>query len=142
MTFAARSIFGVAGQVLNSIFNDSKLLTNAGASQATASIRFNNVGTVTGNDDVQPNWFSPTTTGIGVGYWVLVNAPTVGSFTTGTTGSRVQISSEPLYSATTTGSATGRQAEAQATYEIWDAASGGNIAGSGSITLFAEVDNT
>lgn len=141
MTFAARTIMP-SGKVLNSDFNDSVILTGVGASQATASIEFQTNGTVVGANDPQPNWFDPTTVGIGSSYWVLVNAPTVGAFTVGTTGSRLALSSTRLYSVTTSGGGVVRTAEAQATYQIWNAASGGSQVGSGTITLFAQVDNS
>jgi hypothetical protein len=141
MTFAARSILP-SGGVLNSDFNDSQFLAGVGATQATASIEFQTNGTVVGANNAQPNWFDPTTTGIGSSYWVLVNAPSSGAFTVGTTGSRLALSSTRLYSVTTTGAGLVRIAGAVATYEIWNAASGGSQVGSGTITLQAEVDNS
>lgn len=141
MTFAARSILP-SGAVLNSNFSDSQLLAGVGSSQATASIEFQTNGTVIGANDAQPNWFDPTTIGIGSSYWLLVNAPTVGAFTSGTTGSRLALSSTQLYSVTTSGAGAVRTQEAQATYEIWNAASGGSQVGSGTIILYAEVDNS
>jgi len=141
MTFAARSILPTGG-VLNSNFSDSQILVGVGSSQATASIQFQTNGTVVGANDAQPNWFSPTTTSIGSSYWVLVNTPSVGAFTVGTIGSRLALSSVRLYSVITSGLSVLRTAEAQATYEIWDAASGGSQVGSGTINLYAEVDNS
>ena len=141
MTFAARPILPTGG-VLNSDFTDTQVLVGVGPAQATASIEFQTDGTVAGGNQAQPNWFSPTTTSIGSSYWLLVNAPTSGAFTLGTTGSRLALSSVRLYSVTTTGGGTVRSAEAIATYEIWDASTGGNIVGTGTITLQAEVDNS
>jgi len=141
MTFAARTIIP-SGRVLNSDFNDAVLLSQVGPTQATAAITFQTNGTVTGANDPQPNWFDPTTVGIGNSYWLFVNSPTVGTFDEGSVDTRESLSSSLFYRVTTSGVGAVRTAEAEATYEIWNAASGGSQVGSGTITLYAEVDNS
>lgn len=140
MTFAARTI-SPQGGIVNNAYSDSQILAGVGATQALSGITFETNGTVTGLNEIQPNYFDPTTTGIGSSYWLLVTA-TSGTFTSGTTGSRLQLSSSRAYTCQTTGAGIVRIKGVSASYELWDAASGGNIAGSGSITLYSEVDNT
>jgi len=60
---------------------------------------------ITDTNDYSANWASPTTTGIGSSYWVRVT-PTSGTFTSGTTGSWVSLSSGQAWSKNTTGSGT------------------------------------
>jgi hypothetical protein len=140
MTFAARSILP-SGSVLNSTFSDSQFLAGVGATQALSGITFEDNGTVTGLNDANPNWFDPTTSGIGASYWVYVS-PTIGTFTSGTTGSRLQLSTPRAYTCETTGGTITRVKSVTASYEIWNASTGGSIVGSGTITLQSEVDNT
>jgi len=139
--FGAVSGLG-SGSVLSSNFDDNIILTQAGASQATAGIEFQTNGTVNGTNIAQLNWSSPTTAGIGSSYWLLVNTPSSGTFTTGTVGSRQQLNAVRGYTATTTGISQVRSKSVTATYEIWDASTGGTQVGSGTITLSAEVDNS
>lgn len=138
-------VFGsnsAAGSVLSSNFDDNIILYNVGTSQATASIEFQTDGTVVGGNISQLNWFSTISAGIGNSYWLLVNTPSSGTFTAGTTGSRLALSSVRLYTAVTTGTSQVRSKSVTATYEIWNASIGGTQVGSGTITLSAEVDNS
>ena len=141
IVFGAVSGLG-SGSVLSSNFDDNIILTQAGASQATAGIEFQTDGTVNGTNIAQLNWSSPTTAGIGSSYWLLVNTPSSGTFTTGTVGSRQQLNAVRGYTATTTGAGAIRIKSVTATYEIWNASTGGTQVGSGTITLSAEVDNS
>ena len=138
-------VFGAvagAGSVLSSNFDDNIFLTDVGTSQATAGIEFQTDGTVNGTNIAQLNWFSTITAGIGSSYWLLVNTPSSGTFTTGTVGSRQQLNAVRGYTATTTGAGAIRIKSVTATYEIWTASTGGSQVGSGTITLYAEVDNS
>ena len=138
-------VFGAvagAGSVLSSNFDDNVILYNVGTTQATASIEFQTDGTVVGGNVSQLNWFSTITAGIGSSYWLLVNTPSSGTFTTGTVGSRQQLNAVRGYTATTTGAGAIRIKSVTATYEIWTASTGGSQVGSGTITLYAEVDNS
>ena len=137
-------IFGsgsATGAVLSSNFNDEIFISNAGGSQATAGITFQPNGTVDGNNVVQLNWFSSISAGIGASYWLLVNTPSSGTFTTGTIGTRQVLSSARAYTATTTGAGPVRQKSVTATYQIWDAATGGTQLGTGTITLTANAED-
>lgn len=131
-----------AGSVLSSNFDDNVILYGVGTAQATASIEFQTDGTVVGGNISQLNWFSTITAGIGSSYWLLVNTPSSGTFTTGTVGSRQQLNAARGYTATTTGSSTVRSKSVTATYEIWTASTGGSQVGSGTIVLSASVDNS
>jgi hypothetical protein len=138
-------VFGAvagAGSVLSSNFNDEVILYGVGTTQATASIEFQTDGTVVGGNDSQLNWFSTITAGIGSSYWLLVNTPSSGTFTTGTVGSRQQLNAVRGYTATTTGTGAVRIKSVTATYEIWTASTGGSQVGSGTIVLSASVDNS
>jgi hypothetical protein len=131
-----------AGSVLSSNFDDNVILYGVGTAQATASIEFQTDGTVVGGNISQLNWFSTITAGIGSSYWLLVNTPSSGTFTAGTTGSRLALSSVRLYTAVTTGTGQVRSKSVTATYEIWNASTGGTQVGTGTIVLSAEVDNS
>lgn len=130
------------GSVLSSNFSDNVILVGVGTSQATASIEFQTNGTVVGANDAQLNWFSPASAGIGSSYWLLVNTPSSGTFTAGTTGTRQALSATRLYTAVTTGTGAVRSKSVTATYELWNASTGGTQVGSGTIVLTAEVDNS
>ncbi len=144
------------GAVMGLLSGGNTFLVGVGASQATASFQFVGDGTVyplnssfydptnsgsnsgvTGTD-----WYLPTTTSIGSSYWLEMLSPSVGTFTAGTTGSRVAISGNPNYTCTTTGGTITRQKYVKADFKIWDSASGGTQVGSGTITLSASVDNS
>jgi hypothetical protein len=141
IVFGAVSGLG-SGSVLSSNFDDNVILYDVDTAQATASIEFQTDGTVVGGNISQLNWFSTITAGIGSSYWLLVNTPSSGTFTTGTVGSRQQLNAVRGYTATTTGISQVRSKSVTATYEIWDASTGGTQVGSGTITLSAEVDNS
>lgn len=137
-------VFGsgsTTGAVLSSNFDDSIFISNAGGSQATAGITFKPNGTVEGVNVVQLNWYSAISAGIGASYWLLVNTPSSGTFTAGTIGTRQQLSSDRAYTAVTTGAGPVRQKAVTATYQIWDAATGGTQVGSGTITLSANAED-
>lgn len=148
---------GVAAGIVTP-FNIGALqeLLGVGTSQATASVSFNTDGSVTCdtlpfydpnndlNDDgvTGPNYYAPPTAGIGASYWLLVNAPAAGTFTSGVTGTRQQLNVQRNYTATTTGTGITRQKYVRATYEIWNAATGGTKVGDGTLTLTARIDNS
>ena len=138
-------VFGAnagAGSVLSSNFTDNIILFGVGTSQATASVEFQTDGTVVGGNELQLNWFSIAQAGIGASYWLLVNTPSSGTFTAGTVGTRQQLNAVRLYTAVTTGTGSVRSKSVTATYEIWNASTGGTQVGTGTIVLSAEVDNS
>jgi hypothetical protein len=67
---------------------------------------------------------------------------TSGSVTSGTTGSRVALTSGATWTVVTTGAGLVRFKVATGTIEIWDAASLGNLKASGTFSLSATVDNS
>lgn len=149
---------GVAGSgiITPLYYGANTSLANVGTDQATAEVTFFTDGTLQaitnlfydpendGNDNgvTGGNYYSPTTGGIGASYWLLVNAPSVGTFTSGVTGSRQQLNTARVYSAVTTGTALVRVKYVKATFEIWTASTGGTKVCDGELTLRAEVDNS
>lgn len=143
--------------VVNPFYFGAKTsLAGVGGGQATASVDFNTNGAMTyGNNDFYdpnqdgtndgvtgPNWFDPPSTGIGALYWLVMLTPSVGTFTSGTLNTRLQLSTIRTYTATTSGGGIIRSKYVKAAFEIWDASSGGNKVCDGQITLSAEVDNS
>ncbi len=108
--------------------------------QATASISVNPDGTCTAYyyGDA-PAWHNAPAAGLGASFWALV-ALTTGSVTSGTVGSRVQLTNGHTWTAVTTGSGAIRTKTVAGTFEIWDAASGGNMVSSGTFALNASVE--
>ncbi|MGA0927104.1 MAG: hypothetical protein ACO3RW_07895 [Burkholderiaceae bacterium] len=120
----------------------STLLVGVGLTQATASLSINADGSVGGADTFDPGaWITPVGGSYGGSYWVKVDISS-GSVTTGTTGSRLALTSGQTWTATTTGTVLVRAKNASGTIEIWDAAAAGNLKASGTFNLTAEVDNT
>lgn len=117
-------------------------LTGVGATQATASLSINADGSVGGAIDFAPGaWITPVGGAYGGSYWVKVDI-TSGSVTSGTTGSRLALTSGQTWTVVTTGSGAVRFKVATGTIEIWDAAVAGNLKASGTFSLSATVDNT
>lgn len=113
-----------------------------GGTQATASFSINADGSCGGADTFSPgSWITPVGGSYGGSYWVKVDI-TSGSVTTGTTGSRVALTSGATWTVVTTGSGLVRFKTATGTIEIWDAAAAGNLKASGTFSLTANVDNT
>lgn len=119
-----------------------QFLFGVGSSQATASFSVNADGSCGGADTFSPgSWITPVGGSYGGSYWVKVDI-TSGSVTTGTTGSRVALTSGATWTVTTTGTGIVRNKTATGTIEIWDAAAAGNLKASGTFSIAAEVDNT
>jgi hypothetical protein len=117
-------------------------LTGVGATQATASLSVNADGSIGGADYFDPgSWITPVGGSYGGSYWVRVDI-TSGSVTSGTTGSRVALTSGATWTVVTTGAGLIRFKVATGTIEIWDAASLGNLKASGTFSLSATVDNS
>jgi hypothetical protein len=117
-------------------------LTGVGATQATASLSVNADGSIGGADSFDPgSWITPVGGSYGGSYWVRVDI-TSGSVTSGTTGSRVALTSGATWTVVTTGAGLVRFKVATGTIEIWDAASLGNLKASGTFSLSATVDNS
>lgn len=117
-------------------------LTGVGATQATASFSVNADGSCGGADTFSPgSWITPVGGSYGGSYWVKVDI-TSGSVTTGTTGSRVALTSGATWTVVTTGSGLVRFKVATGTIEIWNAAAAGTLMASGTFSLSATVDNS
>ena len=94
---------------------------------ASAAVTFATDGTFGFTGDfttVGPNWFDPTTTGVGSSYWVRCTVTAGTGPTSGTTGSWLQLSSSRSWQwdRTTVGTTT-----ATVTWEIATDAAGANI---------------
>lgn len=131
---APLSSFNVSAKTLKTVVTTS-------TDQSTASLSFNSDGTVTGTESNlgAGTWHSNPAAGLGTSYWVIVTI-TSGAVTSGTVGSRVQLTGGTSWTATTTGTATRRIKSVVGTFELWDAASGGNMVSSGTLTLDAQVE--
>jgi hypothetical protein len=117
-------------------------LTGVGATQATASLSVNADGSIGGATDFAPgSWITPVGGSYGSSYWVKVDI-TSGSVSTGTTGSRVALTSGATWTVVTTGSGLVRFKVATGTIEIWNAAAAGTLMASGTFSLSATVDNS
>jgi hypothetical protein len=108
--------------------------------QATASISVNSDGTTTvyyyGD---APAWHNAPAAGLGASFWALVTL-TTGTVTSGTVGARVQLTTGATWTAVTTGSGAIRTKTVSGTFEIWDAATLGNLVSSGTFDLNASVE--
>ena len=105
--------------------------------QVTATLAMNSNGTVTRDGTSGATaWHYAPAAGLGSSYWALVTI-TNGTVTTGTVGSRVSLATGHTWTATTTGSSDTRLKECSGTFQIWDAASGGNMVSSGTFGLSA-----
>jgi len=110
--------------------------------QATASFSLASDGSCGGADTFSPgSWITPVGGSYGGSYWAKVDI-TTGSVTTGTTGSRVALTSGATWTVTTTGAGAVRTKSASGTIEIWDAAAAGNLKASGTFSLSAEALNS
>ena len=117
-------------------------LTGVGGTQATASLSVNADGSIGGADYFDPgSWITPVGGSYGSSYWVRVDI-TSGSVTTGTTGSRVALTSGATWTVVTTGAGLIRFKAATGTIEIWNAAAAGTLMASGTFSLSATVDNS
>ena len=105
--------------------------------QATATLAMNSDGTVTRDGTLGSTaWHFAPAAGLGASFWALVTLAS-GAVTTGTVGSRVQLTNGQVWTVTTVGTARERLASANGTYEVWDAASGGNLVSSGPLIISA-----
>lgn len=130
---------GSTGTIDASAFTE---LYGVGTDQATASFSLNSDGTATASNDGSPAfWYDPITAAIGNSYWAIVTI-TAGSVTSGTVGSRVQLTAGHTWTVVTTGSGLVRTKVATGTIAIYDASVGGNLLASGSFSLSATVDNS
>jgi hypothetical protein len=111
------------------------------SAQATASAMFNTDGTVTCSVTSlgAGAWHSNPASGLGNSYWVTFT-PTTGTVTTGTISTRIQLSANTAWTALTTGTGISRRKYVTGTFEIWDAASAGNMVSTGTLTLDAQVE--
>ena len=108
-------------------------------SQVTASFSLNADGSTGGAYSFSPgSWITPVGGSYGGSYWVIVTL-TSGTVTTGTTGSRVSLSSGQTWTVTTTGGGAFREKAVSGTIQIWDAAAAGNMKASGTFDLVASV---
>lgn len=108
--------------------------------QATASISVNSDGTTTVSyyGDA-PAWHNAPAAGLGASFWANVTL-TTGTVTSGTTGSRVQLTNGATWTLATTGSGAIRTKNVTGTFEIWDAATLGNMVSSGTFVMNASVE--
>ena len=122
---------------------DTTILSSVtSTTQATASISINSDGTTTiATYGSNPAWHNAPAAGVGASFWVIITL-TSGGVTTGTVGSRVQLTNGTSWTCVTTGSGAIRTKSAIGTLEIWDAASGGNMVSSGTFSLTASVEAT
>lgn len=92
-------------------------------------------GTTTGDAS---GWFSPPAAGVGTGRWVVITSTGGTLAITGSAvGSRIQLSTDPSWTGTYSGSAVRFRTFS---VEVYDASVGGNLLGSGTLTL--EVEGT
>lgn len=82
-------------------------------------------------------WYSPITTGAGTGKWVILTSVSGALSVSGTIGSRVQLSTNPFWTASMS---SGLVRNRTFTVQIYDAATGGNLLGTGS--LYFEIDGS
>lgn len=112
------------------------LTANANGAAVTASVNFINDGTLAfsatgGSSSGQPNWFTPTQTGVGSLYWINFSI-TGGAFsaTPGTAGTWISMSSTTQFRNT---SAAGSTRNGTASYSIASDSGGVNVVGSGTV---------
>jgi hypothetical protein len=119
-----------------------QFLFGVGATQATASFSVNADGSCGGADTFSPgSWITPVGGSYGSSYWVIVTLSS-GTVTTGTTGSRVALTSGQTWTVTTTGTGVVRTKSVSGTIQIWNAATLGTMLASGTFDMTASVDNT
>lgn len=117
-------------------------LFGVGATQATASFSLNADGSTGGADTFSPGaWITPVGGSYGSSYWVIVTLSS-GTVTSGTTGSRVALTSGQTWTVTTTGTGVVRTKSVSGTIQIWNASVAGTMLASGTFDLTASVDNT
>lgn len=100
------------------------------------SVTFTMLSDGTTSGDAQ-GWFDPPTTGAGTGKWVILTSTSGTMTVSGTIGSRVQLSTNPSWTGTYAG---GSVRTKTFTVQVYDAATGGNLLGSG--TLSMEIDGS
>lgn len=83
------------GVVANGKAFDHEITAAAGA-PVSVSATFGSNGTFDGNGGV-PNWFTPTTTGIGNSYWIRVTRTSGNAFTIGTESTWLALSSNQTF---------------------------------------------
>lgn len=116
-------------------------VTRDSPANAVPYVRFKKDGTTvmnntTGTAQIQTTpWFTPTTTGIGLSYWIIFSTISQDGGVYGGSALNVRwsIDTEPEVSLSV--STTLETKEGVYSYQIWDAASGGNMLRSGQITL-------
>ena len=102
---------------------ESSRVGNVGSYQLNTDGSYTKLGTGTASD-----WYSPVTGGIGTSYWVQADITSGPALSSGTVGSRLQLSSNRKWES---------QLEAVTALElnIYDASSGGNLLGTNTLTL-------
>lgn len=83
MTFAARTFQGMGAPLPNLGFASSSTNTSTSTGIRVTTLAFNSDGTVTFTGASPPNWFIPTTTGIGSLWYVRVTNNTSANTTRG-----------------------------------------------------------
>lgn len=108
-------------------------LTAPGGGSVTFSMLSD--GTTTGDAS---GWFSPPAAGVGTGRWAVITSTGGTLAITGSAvGSRIQLSTDPSWTGTYSGSAVRFRTFS---VEVYDASVGGNLLGSGTLTL--EIDGS
>lgn len=132
----ATRIYGVdpppAGGVV--LADYSVVLYQSGGGEITFGM--NSDGSAYG-DPLYDAWYNPITTGVGTGRWVLLTSIGGALSVSGTIGSRVQLSTNPFWTASMY---SGLVRSRTLTMQVYDAASGGNLLGTGS--LYFEIDGS
>lgn len=136
---------GQTAFVVNGVsFNSFEFLVGVGATQALSVSRLNNDGTSTLTGNISdPNWFDPTTVGVGSNYWVRAtllagNIPNGGDLLN--TWLSLSIAREWTWQ--TTGTDTIRNYTGSVTVEFSTDAGGSVIVGSNVLSGNALVDNS
>ena len=117
-----------------------RILAPSSSDQATATVTVNGDGTITAtqNNLAAGQWHTNPASGLGASYWIILTASS-GTLTSGTSGSRVQLTNGTTWTAATSGSSSLRRNQFTGTFEIWDASVAGNLMSSGIIVIEAEV---
>lgn len=140
MSFACRFNLAAAN-VANPIDITDLIDLEIDPTDASCSLQLNTDGTMssTGNfSTVGPNWYLPTSTGVGANYWVRMTVTAGSNPTVGTVGSWLQLSSNRAWTWTRT---TTGVLSATVTVELATDSGGANIiATKTGIVVSAEVD--
>lgn len=117
-----------------------RILSPSSSDQATATVTVNGDGTITAtqNNLASGQWHTNPASGLGASYWIILT-PSSGTLTSGTSGSRVQLTNGTTWTAATSGTGSLRRNQFIGVFQIWDAASAGNMVSTGTMTIEAEV---